>query len=278
MDSPILQGRTVVSLAMNVPGPLACSRMVRLGARVVKVEPPGGDPLEEFCRKWYRALSEDHEIVRIDLKREEGRRWLATALARADVLLTSMRPAALKRLSLDRPSLEEKFPHLSHLAIVGHPAPTENLAGHDLTYLAEAGLLRPPRMPATLAADFVAAERVVSGILQLIMAGARGFAERYLEVVISEAAHDLAIPLSEGLTKATGLLGGVDPFYNLYPTASGWIAVAALEPHFRARLIEGLQCEATSDSLTQAFGKRTALEWEKWARKKDVPVMAVRTG
>ncbi len=278
MDSPILQDHTVVSLAMNVPGPLACARLVRLGARVVKIEPPWGDPLEHLCSKWYRELNEDQEIVRIDLKREEGRRWLATALERAQVLLTSMRPAALKRLSLDPASLGEGFPHLSHLAIVGHPAPERNLAGHDLTYLAEAGLLRPPRMPATLAADFVAAERVLSGILQLIMAGASGFSERYLEVAISQAAHDLAIPLSEGLTEATGILGGGNPFYNLYPTASGWIAVAALEPHFRARLIDGLQCEPTSDSLTQAFGKRTALEWEKWAREKDVPVMAVRTG
>ena len=83
------------------------------------------------------------------MKSAEGQAKLAELLAGADVLLTSTRPAALARLGLDWPTLSARYPRLCHVAIVGYPAPDEDRAGHDLTYQASAGLLEPPRFPAS---------------------------------------------------------------------------------------------------------------------------------
>lgn len=273
--APVLRGRRVVSLALNVPGPLACARLARLGADVLKIEPPGGDPLEAYSLDWYRQLHVGQQVVRNDLKSDEGRALLHGALGDADLLLTSMRPAALDRLSLGGQTLRTEFPRLSHLAIYGHAAPHGDRAGHDLTYQAAAGLVVPPAMPATLLADLFAAERVVGVALELFLARERGGAGWHVEVALSRAAELLATPLTLGLTSPGGVLGGGDPFYQLYETASGWIAVAALEPHFRTRLLAELECDAPT-ALEQAFTRRTAAEWEQWALARDIPLVEVR--
>src|SRR5690348_10778267 len=70
---PLLDGLRVISIALNLPGPAACARLRELGASVAKVEPPSGDPFEEFCPAWYRRLHEGMEVGRLDLKSEIGR-------------------------------------------------------------------------------------------------------------------------------------------------------------------------------------------------------------
>ncbi len=84
-------------------------------------------------------------------------------------------------------------------------------------------------------------------------------------------------PTQHGLTLASGLLGGGWPGYNLYRTADGWIAVAALEPHFAERLTRELAAESfTHEALGEAFARRTSAEWETWAAQHDLPIVAVR--
>jgi crotonobetainyl-CoA:carnitine CoA-transferase CaiB-like acyl-CoA transferase len=79
------------------------------------------------------------------------------------------------------------------------------------------------------------------------------------------------------LTLASGLLGGAWPGYNLYRAADGWVAVAALEPHFAKRLELELGVGSfTHEALGAAFAKRTADEWEQWAATHDLPIVAVR--
>ncbi len=99
----VLQDRHVLTLALNVPGPVAAARLAGLGATVTKVEPPGGDPLATVSPTWYRALHEGLAVQQIDLKTPEGRAALEPLLAAADLLLTANRPAALARLGLDWP-------------------------------------------------------------------------------------------------------------------------------------------------------------------------------
>ena len=91
---------TVVSLATNLPGPVAAARLVSLGASVVKVEPPAGDPLGMVVPSWYDELIAGQEVITLDLKDPGGRSTLETELTSADVLLTSMRPSASARLGL----------------------------------------------------------------------------------------------------------------------------------------------------------------------------------
>ena len=100
-ESKPLAGLKVVSLAINLPGPVAAGRLRDLGASVTKIEPPAGDPLARGCAAWYRALHENVTVLKLDLKEAAERARLDPLLAKTDLLLTSSRPAALDRLGLD---------------------------------------------------------------------------------------------------------------------------------------------------------------------------------
>ena len=276
MDPQPLQGQRVVSLAVNLPGPLTAARYTALGAAVTKVVPPSGDPLAWVSPAWHDALQVDQEVVSLDLKSVEGRVKLAELLAGADALLTSTRPAAMVRLGLDWPTLSARYPRLCHVAIVGYPAPNEDRAGHDLTYQASAGLLEPPSFPRIPLADYAGSERAVSALFALLWTRERTGRGGHSEVSLAEALAPYADALRYGLLAPGTLLGGGSPLYGLYRAAIGWVALAALEPHFAAKLARGLGlAELTVESLAQAFLVRPAREWEAWAAGQDIPLAAV---
>jgi alpha-methylacyl-CoA racemase len=266
----------VVSLAINLPGPLTAARLTSLGARVVKVIPPQGDPLAWVSPQWHNCLQAGQEVITLDLKSADGRGRLAELLASADLLLTSTRPDALARLGLDWPALSARYPRLCHIAIVGYPPPDENRAGHDLTYQASVGLLELPRFPSIPLADYAGSERAASAAFALLWTRERTGRGGRVEVSLVEALAPYADALRYGLLAPGTLLGGGSPLYHLYPAREGWIALAALEPHFSARLARGLGlAELTAESLADAFQTRTALEWDAWATEQDIPLAAV---
>jgi len=272
-----LDGLAIVTMALNLPGPVACARLRELGARVTKVEPPAGDPLAAICPGWYERLHAGIEVRRVDLKAAGGLESLHALLADADLFVTAQSPAALARLDLDAAALARRHPRLCCLAITGQAPPHADAAGHDLTYLAAYGLVDPPRLPPTLFADMAGAERAVSTALALVHARPRDGRGRAAGVPLADAAAHLAQPLAEGLTRAGGPLGGGLAAYNLYRARTGWVAVAALEPHFARRLAESLGLEALSvAALGARFATETAEHWEDWARALDLPLVAVR--
>ena len=170
-----LTGTRVLSLALNLPGPAALMRLRKLGARCTKLEPPTGDPMQSYRPEAYVALHTGVRVVQADLKSETGRKVLQRELARTDVLLTSFRPSALKRLGLDWRSLHRQFPQLCQVAIVGAPGAAAEIPGHDLTYMAEQGLIQGLNLPPTLYADMggalMASEAVLQVLLQRGLAG-----------------------------------------------------------------------------------------------------------
>jgi alpha-methylacyl-CoA racemase len=270
-----LTGIKVINLAANLPGPAAVQRLVRMGAEVVKVEAPSGDPMEIYHAGWYREMAAGQTIVRLDLKSEEGRDELDRLLGAADLLISASRPAAMERLGLDWNALHRKYPRLCQVAIIGYPAPRENEAGHDLTYQASLGLLTPPHMPRTLLADMAGAEMTVSSALALLLARERNGDAGYAEVTLSEAAASLAEPLRYGCTAAGALLGGGIPEYNIYRTTDGWVAVAALEPHFKQKLESALNI-SSSEEYRAAFCLQKSAYWQEWGHTQDVPIETVR--
>ena len=163
-----LEGVRVVSLAVNLPGPAAAAELWRLGAKVVKVEPPAGDMMELSQPDWYAELHQGVEIHRLNLKDPAERRRLDELLELADLLLTSNRPSALARLGLGWEELHARFPGLCQVAIVGYPGKDVDLPGHDLTYQAKLGLLNPPSMPRSLIADLGGAQRAVIEAVALL--------------------------------------------------------------------------------------------------------------
>jgi crotonobetainyl-CoA:carnitine CoA-transferase CaiB-like acyl-CoA transferase len=257
-------------MAQNVPGPVAVSRLVVEGATAIKIEPPWGDGLAALCQPWYDQLHVNVRVVRLDLKNAIGIAALKQFLADSDVFLASQRPSALARLQLDAASLAREFPQLRHVNIVGDTANPEE-PGHDLTYQARAGLVRNV-MPLTLLADMAGAERAHATIKDLMHepSGSR-------VVGLYDTLRDLAAPLDHGLTAPAGHLGGGNFSYRIYDTRDGMIALGALEPHFRARLYEGLGV-SEGDDPSAVFLTKTAIEWEHWASTLDLPLVAIRGG
>ncbi len=271
-----LEGVRVVTLAQNVPGPVAAARFRSLGAQILKVEPPGGDPLERYSPSWYAQLHSGCEVLQLDLKRGDDHAVLEERLGDADVLLTSNRPAALARLGLGWEAVHARHPRLIAVTIVGYPPPAQDRPGHDLTYVAKLGLLEPPHLPLSLFADLAGAERAIAATLLLLFLRERsGHAEHAL-VPLANAAEGLAAPLRHGLTAPHGMVGGGFAGYGIYRARDGWIALATLEPHFWSHLFAELGVGKPDESrLPALFLQRDAAEWETWASERDLPLVAV---
>jgi crotonobetainyl-CoA:carnitine CoA-transferase CaiB-like acyl-CoA transferase len=272
-----LTGVKIVTVAFNLPGPAAVAKLCAYGAEVVKVEPPQGDPLELHTPALYHELSAGQQVVRLDLKQDADRRKLAEQLAAADVLVTSTLPASLERLGLDWPGLHARFPRLCQVAIVGYPPPDEELTGHDLTYQASVGLVQPPQMPQTLLADMAGAQSAVTETFAVLAERARTGEGVLSQVPIAAALEFYTLPLRHGMTAPGGHLAGKLPQYNLYPTRAGWLAVAALEPQFWAKLQAVLELkQGTYEELKAVLAARSAAEWEAWATEQRLPLAEVK--
>ena len=277
-----LHDTLITTLATNLPGPTAARRLVELGARVIKVEPPGGDMLARFSPDWYQSLNAGQEVLRLDLKSAEGRRRLDEILREADLLLTATRPASLERLGLGWEALQARCPRLCQVAIVGYPQPDVERPGHDLSYQAGLGLVRPPHMPHIMVADLAGAEWAVSACLALLLDRQRRGPQAYggyQEVSLYEAARAFARPLPFGALEAEGPLGGGFAGYHLYQAQDGWVAVAALEPQFWTRLNQELGLDPSANdppALQRLFAEHPAEYWESWALERDLPLAAVR--
>jgi crotonobetainyl-CoA:carnitine CoA-transferase CaiB-like acyl-CoA transferase len=264
-----LDGVRLVTMAQNVPGPLAVARLRLAGARVTKVEPPGGDPLLALSPAWHAEMHEGVTIERLDLKAEDARGRLTMLLEDADVFITSQRPSQLTRLGCDPDALRSRVPSLRLLRVVGSLSDPEQ-AGHDLTYQAHAGILGR-EMPRTLTADVMASERVYAGVLGLL----RQPPGSTLDIGLVESLEPLVASLRHGLTLPNGALGGGAARYRVYAASVGRVAIAALEPHFAVRLYQQLNLALDSD-LSACMRERTASEWESWGREHDLPLAAVR--
>ncbi|TFY99174.1 CoA transferase [Ramlibacter henchirensis] len=286
----------ILSLALNLPGPAALMRCRRMGATCTKLEPPSGDPMQHYNPAAYAELHEGVKVLQADLKSEEGRALVHRELARTDVLLTSFRPSAMKKLGLDWLQLHSRHPSLCQVAIVGGPGDAAEVPGHDLTYLAENGLVTGTELPATLFADMGGSVMASEAVLQAALLQAERYAGsgdvhpkgRYFEVALSDAAAYLALPRRWGLTQPSGAVGGAHAGYRIYACRDGRVAVAALEPHFASALcaaagvsasdIKAMFARATHESIAKFFASRTCDELERLAREKDLPLHTMQAG
>lgn len=278
MSDP-LAGVRVVCIAVYLPALAAAQRLRELGASVTVIEPPAGDPFATACPAWYEALRGGQTVMMLDLKSHDGAQHLARLLTESDLLVTALRPAALDRLRLSWAHLHPRHPKLCHVAIVGYASPRTDEPGHDLTYQAQVGLLQPPALPRALIADLAGAERAALISIALLFGRERGRGGQYREVALANAADSFADPIRFGLTETGALLGGGFAGYGIYPASVGWVAVAALEPHFWHGLLTGLgltERSADHADLARVFGTQSATHWERWAAERSLPVVALR--
>jgi crotonobetainyl-CoA:carnitine CoA-transferase CaiB-like acyl-CoA transferase len=282
----VLRGVLVVDFTRYLPGPFASRELLRLGARVVRVEAPEGDPLRSVAPGWDAALNSGKESVVWDLQRDPG---LGPALAaRADVVLEGFRPGVAERLGIGASALPESVVYCS---VTGFGA--GNLrAGHDLNYAGWAGLLADtaPAMPPVQVADVAggslfAVIEILAALLERRQNGGRG---THLVVSMTHNAHRLAAHRLRGEPERT-LTGGL-ACYRIYETADGrFLTVTAVESKFWQRLCELIgrpelverhyeqDQEALAAELDEVFSSRPLSAWLDLFEGEDVMAGPVAT-
>ncbi len=277
-----LKGVRVLSLSLNLPGPAALMRCKAMGATCVKLEPPSGDPMGLYNPNAYAQLHTSVRIAKADLKTYLGQRALHRELAKTDVLLTSFRPSALKKLGLVWKDLRQQYPQLSLVAIVGAPGIRAEEPGHDLTYMAENDLISGLELPASLYADMGGSLMATEAVLQAVLTQRSKGAGVQIEVALSEAAAYIGLPRTWGLTKPGAAVGGGHAGYKVYACKDGRVAVAALEPHFAASLcalagvnmvsLKTMFSPKTHEGVSAWIASKTRKQLDVLAAQHDIPL------
>ena len=284
-----LGGVLVVDLTRYLPGAYAGRELQRLGARVVRIEPPDGDPMRVTAPGWHDALNAGKESVVCDLKAEPG---LGRALVRrADVVLESFRPGVAARLGVGPDDVPESTVYCS-ITGFGTGGRHAARAGHDLNYVGWAGLLEDtaPALPPVQVADLASgALAAVVEILAALLERARTGRGARLTISMTHGAHRLAAHRLHGEPHPRLLTGGL-ACYGVYACADGRrLTVGALEPKFFARLCELLERpelarrqydgaqDALGAELAATFATRPLAEWLALFEHEDVCVGPVAT-
>jgi alpha-methylacyl-CoA racemase len=247
-----LRGVRVVELAGIGPGPHACMVLADLGADVIRIDRPGGQPLTGGPSD---LLNRGRPSVALDLKHPDAIATVLDLVERADVLVEGLRPGTTERLGLGPDTCQARNPRLVYGRMTGwgQTGPLAATAGHDLGYVAITGALfgmgqdqRRPHFPANLVGDFGGGSTyLVIGVLAaLLEARLSGEGQVVDAAIVDGTAHLNSMAtgfLAGGLLReerAANLLDGGAPFYDVYETSDGkHLAIGALEPQFYDELV-----------------------------------------
>jgi alpha-methylacyl-CoA racemase len=233
-----LADTVVVDFTRYLPGAYASRELTRLGARVVRVEPPSGDPMRPTATAWDAALRAGSESVVCDLPSDA--RFARALCAGADVVIEGFRPGVAARLGIGPADVPETTVYCSITGFGDHQDHRLR-AGHDVNYLGWAGVLADtaPELPPVQIADLAAgALGAVTQILAGLLERERTGLGPRIAVSMTARSHDLVAHRLGGEPVPRLLTGGL-ACYRIYATADGrHLTVGALEPKFFRRLAE----------------------------------------
>lgn len=261
-DPQPLSGARVLDFSTLLPGPMAGLILAEAGADVIKIERPGGEEMRRYTPRWGREalnftlLNRGKKSLAIDLKDPEAVNRLTPLIKDADVLIEQFRPGVMARLGLDYEAVSAINPAIVYCSITGYGAtgPKADVAGHDLNYIGDTGLLAlsmgpddTPTVPPALIADLAGGTypAVVNILLALLKRQQTGRGSR-LDIAMTDNMFMLAYwAVGQGAlgsdwpANGQALLTGGSPRYQIYPTRDGHhVAVAALEQKFWKRFCE----------------------------------------
>lgn len=299
MSLDFLNGIRVLDLSQFLPGPFATQMLADMGADVVKVEPPKGDPMRNLDpitnargpSPYHALVNAGKRVIALDLKSEDGKSAFARLIGAADVLMESYRPGVLARLGFGYEHLRDINPALVHCALSGYGqnGPLRLTGGHDINYVAAAGQLGlsgaadKPHMAYPMVADYAGAMQSVAAILGALVGRGRSGKGAYLDIALADS---VLAWQSQALTaQAAGnvpardanLLTGGAAFYGVYETADGrFVSLGAIETTFwenfchavaRPDLIDRqsdtLPQTALSDEVARIFRSRSLSDWNE---------------
>ncbi len=253
-----LENVRIIDLSQYIPGPFATRQLADLGAEVIKIEPPGGDPMRLFMHTdvseispIYRHLNRGKRICRLDLKSDSHRQALRALIADADILLESFRPGVLARLGFDSDTLDQINPALIHCALsgFGQTGPYAQRAGHDINYCAlssqsiVSGTTERPVIGYPPIADHAAAMQASIAMLAALHARDDSPGGIFLDISMAESilSWQYLPMLSNADERAASILNGGAACYNLYQCADGcFISLGAIETVFWKNFCDAL--------------------------------------
>jgi crotonobetainyl-CoA:carnitine CoA-transferase CaiB-like acyl-CoA transferase len=291
---------------------MATLHLADLGAKVVRVEPVAGESEPEHAESLPAdprgvlalMLNRNKRVIRIDLKQAAGREIFLRLAAQSEVIVEGFRPGVVDRLGIGYQAVCRVNPRIVYCSISGYgqTGPNRLRAGHDINYLACAGVADqigvsggPPAIPNLQIGDLLGGSlTAVMGILAALVDAQVHGKGRYIDVsmtdsVLAHAVLALAALTSSGRTTPRGedLLSGGVPCYNYYRTQDGrYLAVGALEAKFWERLCEALgrpdlksrqMAREVRDELQCIFAARPSDEWLRLLRDVDCCVNVVLT-
>jgi len=306
-----LTGIRVIDVSQYVPGPYAALQLADMGADVVKVEPPAGDPMrhlvtvdEDGLSPFYKAVNGGKTVVRLDLKSAAGKSAFEVLLTAADALVESYRPGVMDRLGFDRARLEAINPGLVHCAITGwgQTGPYRLRANHDLNCmalgggLAASGTADRPVAAWPPASDYASGIQAAAAICGALIRRGRTGRGAYIdmsmmETVLAWQSGGLTAATRPGLAPrlASDLVNGGAACYGIYRTADGrfltfgnleekfWanFCVAAGRPDWIPRQWEPMPQDGLTAEVAAEVANRTIAEWEALLDSVDTCYQAV---
>ena len=307
-----LRGRRIIEIAAIGPAPFAAMLLADMGAEVIRVDRPEaidlGLPGERAPK--FEVLQRGRRSVAVDLKSQAGRDVVLRLLADADALIEGFRPGVMERLGLSPDICLEANPRLVYGRMTGYgqQGPMANRAGHDINYIALAGVLHAigregqnPVPPLNLIGDFGGGGMFLAFglVCALLEAQASGKGQVVDAAMVDGAAYLNGLMqglLSQGTwrdERGVNLLDGGAPWYDTYRTMDGkFVAVGAIEGRFYQELIDklglaGAGLPAQHDRkgwpelrrrLAMVFASRTREEWTAHFAGSDAcvtPVLAI---
>jgi alpha-methylacyl-CoA racemase len=267
-----LAGIRVLEIGSIGPGPFCAMVLADLGADVLRVDRVSGaalvGPSADFSTE---LLNRGRRSVAVDLKHPGGAEVILRLVEQADALVEGFRPGVTERLGIGPDACLERNPRLVYGRMTGYgqDGPMARAVGHDLNYIAQAGVLgligrrgQPPTPPLSLIGDFGGGGLMLAfGILAALLERQRSGAGQVVDAAMVEGAALLATPFFGYLQtgdwsteRGANIVDSGAPYYDAYETADGrWLTVAAMEPHFYAALLEllGLAGEDLPDQNDQ---------------------------
>ncbi len=303
-----LSGITVVDLTQFLPGPAMTVMMADQGARVIKIEPRGGEPVrsqapfENGESVWFSNLNRGKESRVLDLKSEDGKAALRALIADADVFVEGFRPGVMKRLGFDYPAVRALNPRIVYCSIsaFGQEGELAHHPAHDMAVQALAGFLSvndgpdgTPVVPGAPSADLAAGLTALSAVLMALVGREKTGQGDYIDVAMFDSlmpwcAHTAGSAIAGGPSPKSSeqrSLGGAG-FYQVYRTSDGrHVVLGGREIKFATNLLNALdrpdlialaEQEAGPAQapliafLRETFATKTRDEWVAWFGDKDV--------
>ena len=296
-----LSGVKVLDLSLNLPGLYLAWLMACMGAQVLKVENPvGGDYSRGLTGEgeeespYFAALNRGKKSLALNLKNPAGRDILLRLLEDYDILLEGFRPGVMARLGLDFAELSRVQSRLIHLSISGYGqhGSLAGRAGHDINYLALAGVLSVTgsregglALPGVQIADLAGGSLLgLAGLLAAVYQRERTGQGQHVDMAMFDGSLSMATLVWAGVQaglddprQAGMTLNGAYPCYNLYRTkGGGWFSLGALEPKFWQAFCQALERpdllgrqfagQEVIEEVAAIFAERTRDEWtDFWA-------------